>query len=77
MRDVYIADSTSSFWKSVDSNLAEIIREKAGTGDNRNKCIAKWIPDVPLPSHQPPLDPAYINFRIIMEPSPLAAVYKK
>jgi hypothetical protein len=39
-RSVYMIDSSSSFWKSVDFKLAEI-RNKAGTGDTRDKRIAK------------------------------------
>jgi hypothetical protein len=37
---VYIADSSANFWKSVDLKLVEI-RDKAGVGEDRNKCIAK------------------------------------
>jgi hypothetical protein len=39
-RNVYKADSGSTFWKNVDSKLAEI-REKAGTGSDKDKRIAK------------------------------------
>ncbi|KIM73289.1 hypothetical protein PILCRDRAFT_15381 [Piloderma croceum F 1598] len=40
MQSVFRADPGSSFWKSVDTKLAEI-RNKVSTGDNRDKRINK------------------------------------